>query len=170
MAEERRVRDLMSPVNAYDKIAQTSKVREAILKLRGQSGEARQPRCLVVVDQSNGGGEMVGFITIANIVEALSPRKLHMEDVDLIVSWEGQFMEECRQEGERLVADVMSPVPAVLDINDNLIKAIYTMSKHKVDYLPVVEGLDIVGILSLDDVFADMLRILSDGPAAEGRR
>lgn len=168
MLEERRVRDLMSPVSAYRKIARTSKVREAILKLKTPSG-AERPRCLVVVDQSNGGSEMVGFLTISNIVEALSPRKLHMEDVDLIVSWEGQFMEECRQEGERPVNEVMSPVPAVLDINDNIIKAIYTMSKHRVDFLPVVEGLDIVGILSLDDVFADMLRVISAGAVVEGQ-
>jgi CBS domain-containing protein len=156
MPGERRVRDLMSPVSAYLKICHSEKIRDAILKLKGSN----QPRCLVVVDRSDGAGELKGFLTIANIVGSLSPRKLHMEDMDVIVSWEGQFMEECRLECERRVSEVMSPVPAVLDVNDSIIKAIYTMSKHKVDYLPVVEGLDIVGILSLDDVFADMLRVV----------
>jgi hypothetical protein len=33
----------------------------------------------------------------------------------------------------------------------------------------VVEGLDIVGILSLDDVFADMLRVISAGAVVEGQ-
>lgn len=160
MSADRRVRDLMSPVSAYRKISHTSKIRDAVLKLKGLPG-ADQPRCLVVVDPSDGGGEMVGFLTIANIISGLSPKKLHTEDADLVVSWEGHFVEECRQEGERPVSEVMSPVPAVLEVNDSLIKAVYTMSKHRVDYLPVVEGVDIVGIISLDDVFSDVLRVVA---------
>ena len=96
-------------------------------------------RHLPVVDAQN---HMEGFLTLADLKQALVPSML----------------------GDYTLADMMIKNPMTVDPEDDVEIAAQIIYKHKISGLPVIQGEQLVGILTESDIlraFIDMMGILS---------
>jgi acetoin utilization protein AcuB len=63
------------------------------------------------------------------------------------------------------IRTVMTSSPITVKPDDTLVEAIKKLRRNKIDGLPVVEGLKLVGILSITDILDAFLAIMTGGQA-----
>ena len=91
----------------------------------------------------------------------ISPRDLE-KVLPSILDAEGASEEEYLS-AHTTVKAVMTPSPVTVQPDDTLVEAIRKMRKHKIDGLPVVEGMKLVGILSITDVLDAFIAMMTGG-------
>jgi CBS domain-containing protein len=72
------------------------------------------------------------------------------------------FLDLVKQETRKKVKDVMSPIDPLLKEDDSINKAIFIMFKENIRQPLVTRGGEIIGVLSLMDVFPELLKIAGD--------
>ena len=151
---KKRIKDLMLDLGTLERISPQTKVGEAvkILDERRQSGS---PLFLLVVDEVENEEEILGTLSSNDILANMEPSTKSMEELPIF--WQGQFWEECEAILERPTGEIMSPVTHVIHQSGTLIEAVHLMNSGKIDWLPVVEAGNVVGILFKEDLFNEVL-------------
>jgi CBS domain-containing protein len=73
--------------------------------------------------------------------------------------------EDCERFHRTRIGDVMTPDPITCDLDDNLHEVMGKMSDHQVGQLPVVDGGEVVGVVSVGDV----VKLMYETVEAENR-
>ncbi|GAB6180496.1 hypothetical protein JCM14036_18150 [Desulfotomaculum defluvii] len=143
------IRDIMVPISEYSVVSEHAQVREAINILKksffrdGKGGIVGHRSLLV----SNKKGELVGIVTLRNILKAV------LTKYDLPDSY--LWIYSVNNSGPNMpVKSVMRATKiAFVDIDDDLFKAVDMFLTKKVNSLPVLEKGKLVGIIRTIDVF-----------------
>lgn len=97
------------------------------------------------------------------LVGIISPRDLEKVMPSMLDS-EGASEEEFIAVNTE-IRTVMTASPITVEPDDTLVEAIKKMRRNKIDGLPVVEGMQLVGILSITDILDAFLDIMTGGQA-----
>ncbi|MBU0967926.1 MAG: CBS domain-containing protein [Proteobacteria bacterium] len=169
MIPSKRIKDLMLDLSVLKRVSPQAKVVEAVKLL----DERRQSGCLpflLVVDEVGNKEEILGKLSIDDILAQMEPSTMKMEELPIF--WQSQFWEECEDILQKTTDSIMSPVKHVIHQSATLIEAVHLMNSGGVDWLPVVERENVVGILFKEDLFNEVLAAaqpkddeLSDDPS-----
>jgi CBS domain-containing protein len=168
MATNKNVKDLMIPLEDYPHIPHwftlrqaMAIVREAAIKFEG----AFEPRAVLVFDDKY---QLMGILTIRNIITGLEPRFLqetsHVKiDPNLTFLMDDLLGPAMKEHSQRLVSEVMSPIPATLDGNDPISKALYLMIRENVGLMPVIRAGKVAGMIRFSDLFNEITKVVLGG-------
>jgi len=164
-----KVKDLMIPLVDYPHIPYWFTVRQAIAMIKAAAAEPHskiEPRFVLVFDEKY---QLLGSLGFLEMLMGIEPRFLrqsegtHMQgakstnlDPLLGMLWKDLFGRSCKEEANKPVKEVMTPVKATVKAEDPVVKAVYTMVQTGLEIVPVMEGDTVVGIVRLDDVFKEI--------------
>jgi CheY-like chemotaxis protein len=169
--DEKRVGDVMIPLNEYTTISATETVAAAIAKLRQSFGPKISTsriletghRSLLVFDQK---GQLIGILAILDLLQALLPAYLSAPKPSTADSihysplfWAGMFTHEVRQIAQRKIQALMSPAPPEIQSDATLMEASFLMVNAKVRRMVVKEGPQLVGVIREQDLFFEIERL-----------
>ena len=187
MTAERKVKDIMAPVEEYDMVDIDSQLCDAlsILKRNYESlktqGKGRFHKTLFVTDGDN---NIVGKLSMYDLIRSLVPEPAKAPEISkayhsmlssrsLEVAEEvsdfqehfgwltSTFVELVKQEAHKKVRDVMNPViESVLIEEDRINQAIYVMFKEDVRQQLVHREGKIVGVINLNTIFSELLEVV----------
>lgn len=192
MAEEKKVKDIMAPIEEYDKVDIDSQLCDALSILKRNyetlktKGTGSFHKTLFVTDGDN---NIVGKLSMYDLIRSLVPEPAKAPEISkayhamlssrsLEVAEEvsdfqehfewlsSTFCELVKQEAHKLVRDVMNPViESVLIEEDKLNQAIYVMFKEDVRQQLVHREGKIVGVVNLNAIFSELLEVI--GPECD---
>ena len=151
---EKRVRDIMLELDSFQRILPRTKALDAV-KMLGKRARGKIPQFLLVVDKVGDKEEILGVVSVDDVLGRMEPSTESMEELPIF--WQGQFYQECESLFERTSSEIMSPVTRVIHQSGTLMEAVHIMNFGKFDWLSVVEGEDVVGILLKEDLFKEVL-------------
>lgn len=169
MPHEKRVRDLMIPIEEYETVTADSLVGDAVALLDEALDKPGARRSLLVVDEN---GDAMGILTLRGLIKAIEPR---FSDPDLLphsISWiiedakprtypEGFFTQRSRQEATKRVREVLEKKELItVEAEAPLLKAVHLMLRHNVGRLPVLERGRLVGMIRLNEIFREIARVV----------
>jgi len=165
MANDKKVKDLMIPLEDYPHIPHwftlrqaMAIVREAAIKFEG----AFEPRAVLVFDDKY---QLMGILTLRDIIKGLEPRFLQETslvklDPNLTV-FMGDFLgPNLKEHSQRLVSEVMSPIQATVEGNAPIFKALYLMIQENVGLMPVIQASKVAGMIRLSDLFNEIAQVV----------
>ena len=185
MGEEKRVKDIMSLIEEYGMVDTEARLCDALSILRKNFEQinacvvGKYHKTLFVQDASK---EIVGKLSIYDLIRGLVPETVkkpaHTRDYYKTISsraatvaeevgdlqerfkWlHSTFFDLVRQETQKKVKEVMSPVHPLLEENDSINKAIYVMFKENIRQPLVVRDGEIIGVVTIMDIFPVLLDI-----------
>jgi|UniRef100_A0A7C3Z0Z2 CBS-domain-containing membrane protein len=175
MPSAKKVKDLMIPLVDYPHIPYWFSVRQAIAMIKAAAADREvriEPRFVLVFDEKY---QLLGYLGFKEMLTGIEPRFLrrpeaaHMQgakplelDPLLGVLWEDLFGRGCKEEANKPVKEVMTPVKATVKADDPLVKAAYAMAQAGLEILPVMEEGKVVGIVRLDDIFKEITAAVLD--------
>ncbi|WP_347490690.1 CBS domain-containing protein [Desulfoscipio sp. XC116] len=168
---EKRVSDIMIPVRNYKVVSHSCTVADAVKVLhRGfyQHGNigGQGHRSVIVSDDY---GDPLGMVTFRSVLQALEPFFARADNLSVPTFWEGLFTERCVSEAQKNIKDIMHPINVIaLDTNDTLIKAVHAMIKHKLGTLPVKKNNRLVGMVRVNELFAEVHDLVVGAQSMEG--
>jgi len=163
MPNEKKVKDLMIPLEDYPHIPYwfslrqaMAIVREAAIKFEGSF----EPRAVLVFDEKY---QLMGILTLRDVIKGLEPRFLHetalvKADPSLTVMIGDLFGPGLKEASQKPVSEVMSPIKVTIQSNDPIAKAIFLMIKENVGLMPVIQDNKVAGMIRLSDLF----KVISD--------
>lgn len=190
MGQEKKVKDIMAHIDEYDTIYVEAPICE-VLSILNENYEkikdnvtGKFHKTLMVIDASN---NIVGKLSVYDLIRGLVPepakkpefsrsyysvlssRVLEVADevgqVQERFKWlHSTFFNLVRQECQKKVRDIMSPVHPLLVEEDNINKAIYVMFKENIRQPVVTRKGKIVGVVNIMDIFPVLLEIASGQP------
>ena len=165
---EKRVKDILTPIEEYSTVDANGTVKEAIAVLKKSYCPVEKSQCsghrTVLVHEDC---KLIGLLTFRALLTAIEPRFIKVDQWAVPVFWEGLFTERCREESRKKVKDVMTPLSLVaLAAEDTIIKAVHAMIKHKLGTLPVTKDGQVVGMVRINEIFHEISELMSDQPAA----
>ena len=167
--------DIMTPIDQYVHVPFWYSVREAMAALNKgpkREGCSSIERVVLVFDNAY---NLVGAVRRLNLLQGLEPSFLHTEssktkgqralftvkdDVSLSVVDEDQSQKNMRRRSERPIEDVMTPITETLNVDDQIIKAVFNMAKIEVGVIPVLENNAVVGVVTVDELFKVVATII----------
>lgn len=160
MPHEKRVKDIMIPIEDYSSVSVNNTVKEAIAILKKSfcsldSGECHGHRSVLVFDNEN---KLVGMLNFRALLLAIEPRFLKYEGGPSLFK-EGFFTERAKEEAEKKVKDIMQPIELMtIGADDVILKAVHLMLKNKLGTLPVTRDEKVVGMVRINEVFNEMAK------------
>ena len=169
-----RVGEIMIPVERYPKVTSTSTLRDAVAQMEKATlevgGRRSLPRVLLVFGID---GAFAGVVRRRDIMRGLEPKFLVSEpmeyrkklfDVDIDPNLSEfsheRLVRDVREQSNRPVCDVMRPVPATLDVDDHIMKAIYEMVSNNMSLLPVMRNKQVVGVVRSVELFHEVAGLI----------
>ena len=161
MPYEKKVKDLMIPLEDYPHIPYwftlrqaMAIVREAAVKFEGSF----EPRAVLVFDEKY---QLMGILTLRDIIKGLEPRFLQETslikgDPNLAVLIGDLFGPGLKEASQKPVSEVMSPIKVTIEGSAPIAKAIFVMIKEDVGLMPVMEGGKVMGMIRLSDLFKEI--------------
>jgi CBS domain-containing protein len=161
VVEQKKVKDLMIPLEDYPHIPYwftlrqaMAIVREAAIKFEGSF----EPRAVLVFDEKY---QLLGMLTLRDIIRGLEPRFMHetalvKADPNLTVLMGDLFGPGMREASQKPVSEVMSPIKVTVQGSDLLAKAIFIMIKENVGLMPVIQDGKVAGMIRLSDLFKEI--------------
>ncbi|MBS1263197.1 MAG: hypothetical protein MAG715_00367 [Methanonatronarchaeales archaeon] len=134
-------------------------LREAAETLRGH-GISGAP----VVER----GDLVGVLSEGDVVKALRtgelgyglwfPSPFELVEVPLrnLIRWR-KLRDELEESGDLYVGDVMTESVKTASPNDTVEDAAETMTRHRINRLPVLRGGEVVGIVTREDIIRGLV-------------
>jgi CBS domain-containing protein len=165
MPNDKKVKDLMIPLEDYPHIPYwfslrqaMAIVRETAIKYEGQF----EPRALLVFDEKY---QLMGILTLRDIIKGLEPRFMQetgliKADPNLAVLMGDLFGPGLKEASQKPVSEVMSPIKVTVNGEDPITKPLYMMIKENVGLIPVMQDGKVAGILRLSDLFGEISRIV----------
>jgi CBS-domain-containing membrane protein len=185
MAAEKTVKDMMNPIEEYDRIDVDAPLCDAlaVLKRNHEKLKAGDPgrfhKTLLVTDASK---KIIGKFSIYDLTRGLVPESAKHPEVfsgraissrALEVADEiGEFQERfkwlhatffdlVKQEAHKTVRDIMSPFESVLNEDDKMNQAVYILFKEGLRQQLVTRDGETVGVVNLMSVFRELLETVS---------
>lgn len=167
-AGEKRVMDVMIPVEDYNTLTEEDTVGDAIAKLKESFSPAIStsrimelgPRSLLVFDYT---GRVNGLLTSMDLLVGIIPGYLKDSKVSMADSvryspmfWNGVFKREVQNIARKKIKEIMSPAPLTIEGETNLMEAAYMMVKNNVMRLVVVRLGKVIGVIRDQDLFFAM--------------
>ena len=166
--KEKKVRDLMKPLESYSSVSSDTTIKNAIYILKNSIAAVQNsnPNYLMVFENKS----LVGFVGIQELFASIQPPNLRD---DWYRGWnvsgwaaeptfmQGLFTSLCLDVAEKPVRDIMEPVTTAVNTDSTLEEAVFKFFKEKRDMFPVVENERLVGVLTSGDLFAEMVNIIS---------
>jgi CBS domain-containing protein len=165
MANDKKVKDLMIPLKDYPHIPYwftlrqaMAIVREATIKFEGSF----EPRAVLVFDEKY---QLMGMLTLRDIIKGLEPKFLQETslvkmDPNLTVLMGDLFGTNMREQSQRPVSEVMSPILVTVDGSAPIVKALYLMVKENVGLMPVIQDGKVAGMVRLSDLFGEIATVV----------
>ncbi len=165
MPYEKKVKDLMIPLEDYPHIPYwftlrqaMAIVREAAIKFEGSF----EPRAVLVFDEKY---QLMGILTLRDIIKGLEPKFLQEStlvkmDPSLTVMMGDLFGPKMKEESQKPVSEVMSPIKVTINAQDPIAKALFLMIKENVGLMPVMQDNKVVGMIRLSDLFGEISKIV----------
>ena len=162
MPFEKLVKDFMRPLGRYNWVNEQQPLKEALRMLA--AGNDLNCATLIVVGRAEGGEEVIkGFLTTTELVFGAMGKFLKGAENIGPVFWPGQLKVACQHELEKKVGEIMVPVTTCVRSDEMLTEAIFLMKKYNLRMLPVVEKEEVTGLLHLDDILQEIIRIAASG-------
>jgi len=171
MNNEKRIRDLMNPVESYITIAADTQFKHVVAAIKhclfSRDKEPEPLNSTILVFDN---GLLVGTITIRDLLRAIEPQYLKSGNYrgwnidsswSIPVFWEGLFTERSLEATSKKARDIMCTVEFELDPDDPIIKAVYGCTKHQADALPVMEGGLLTGIIDNTTIFNELASLVN---------
>jgi CBS-domain-containing membrane protein len=185
MAAEKTVKDIMNPIEEYDKVDVEAQLCDALAILKRnheklKSGDAGHfHKTLFVIDASK---KIVGKVSMYDLIRGLVPESVKQPEVFSaraissraleVADQVGDFQERFRwvnatffdlvkQEAHKKVKDIMSSVDPVLKEDDKMNLAIYILFKDGVRQQLVERNGEIVGVINLMVLLNEFLETVS---------
>jgi len=192
MAEGKKVKDIMAPIEEYDMVDIDSQLCDALSILKRNyetlktQGTGRFHKTLFVTDNDN---NIVGKLSMYDLIRGLVPEPAKAPEISkayhamlssrsLEVAEEvsdfqehfewlsSTFSELVKQEAHKKVKDLMKPIlESVLIEDDKPNQAIYVMFKEDVRQQLVHREGKIVGVINLNAIFSELLEVV--GPECD---
>ena len=165
---ERKVGDVMVPIESYSTINQDQTVKDAILKLKDSfSTTVTTSRIMETLHRSmlvfDDKGKVKGVLTPGDIIEGLKPAYLRAPKISMAdtiefspMFWTGMFSTQVKDLAKMKIKQIMSPAPPTIDVGENLMEAAHTMMENKVARLAVTRGGEVVGVIRHQDMFFEI--------------
>lgn len=153
---EKRIKDLMLDPASFDRVFLRTKVSEAV-RMMDEKRRSRCPSFLLVVNEGENKEEILGMLSMNDVLYHMESSAQSMEELPIF--WRGQFQEECEVLLRSTTGEIMSPVTLVIDQNGTLMEAVHLVNSGEIDWLPVVEGEEVVGILLKEDLFREVIAV-----------
>ncbi len=173
--QNKLVRDLMVPIEDYPCIPDTLTIGDSIAEMTVQiarrGGRLSLPRVALVFDEDF--SKLLGMLRRRDIMRGLEPaymgggplkyaRKLFDIEVDPNLSELSYdtLITGIRKRSRRLAKDYMSPIKAVIQHDDHMMKAMCEMVEHNTSLLPVIEKGNVVGVIASVDVLSEIALVI----------
>jgi len=169
--EEKKVVDIMIPLEAYTTIDTESTVREGIEKLK-KSFESFTTtskvmetghRSILVFDRTGG---LAGILSILDLIAAIRPAYLSAPKPSMADSlqyspmfWTGLFTSQAKALMNKKIGDIMSDPPPSVDEETNLMEAADMMYTTRARRLGVTRKGKVVGVVREQEIFFEIARI-----------
>ena len=170
--EMRQVGEIMIPLKEYPHLPVWSSMFEAIemmyqaeLVVRGRTS---LPRILLLFDLD---GSIAGTVRRRDLMRGMEPRfllgqslrqriKLFDIEVDPHLSelWPDKWVEGIKEQVDRPVTDVMTPIERTIDHDELVMNAVYEMVNHDLIILPVLQDGKVAGVIRTVDVFRELAK------------
>jgi len=133
-------------------------VREATVKFEGSF----EPRAVLVFDEKY---QLMGILALRDIIIGLEPKFLQETslikmDPSLTVLLGDFCGPKMKEQSQKPVSEVMSPIKVTVNASDPIAKALYLMIKENLGLIPVMQGGKVTGILRLSDLFDEISKIV----------
>lgn len=175
-----RVGDIMVLLESYPCVEPAATLLEAVAVLESKqievAGERSLARALLVMDARQ---RLVGVVRRRDIMRGLetgflrAPPAIYRQQVldvgidpSLVVFTE-QLAKRMRARASTPVCEVMRPVPAAVDVEDHIIKAVCELLASASDLLPVTRRGRVVGVVRSVELFRELAHILVAAAALE---
>jgi CBS domain-containing protein len=165
LAEKLVVRDFAIPLERYPHVLESGTLHEAVAAIQshtfGQKERLRYSEALVL----NGNNQLVGRVTIRNILEGLDPHLVPKikgfqgrgaEFPNLTFLWGDAFFRDCGKQAGRSIKELVTPIPQSVKGEDSLLKALSIMLAANESALPVIEQDRIQGVIRLEEIFTEL--------------
>lgn len=171
MPLSRSVRDIHIPLAEYPNVLDTASLHDAFIVLREGLATGRRYRHVLVLDAQH---RLVGLLGMRDMLRGLFPDYLRTRELDhhaqgavpdfpsLTLIWAQTCHSQCKQAAKKPVRDFMGTVPVEVGIDDPITKAAYLMVIRDISMLPVVEGVRLVGVVRMIDVFNEAAKAVLD--------
>jgi predicted transcriptional regulator len=165
MPAEKKVKDLMIHLEDYPHIPYwftlrqaMAIVREAAIKFEGSF----EPRSVLVFDEKY---QLMGILTLRDIIKGLEPKFLQegglvKMDPSLTVLIGDLFGPKIKEEAQKQVSEVMSPIKVTVNAEDSIAKALALMIKEDVGMMPVMQDNKVAGMVRLSELFQEISKII----------
>jgi CBS domain-containing protein len=165
MSYHKTAKDLMIPLEDYPHIPYwftmrqaMAIIREAAIKFEGQF----EPRAVLVFDEKY---QLMGILTLRDIITGLEPKFLQETslikmDPSLTVLMGDFCGPKMKEQSQRPVSEVMSPIKVTVNAEDPITKPLYLMIKENVGLIPVMQVGKVAGMLRLSDLFGEISKIV----------
>lgn len=165
MPYDKKVRDLMIPLEDYPHIPYwftlrqaMAIVREATIKFEGTF----EPRAVLVFDEKY---QLMGMLTLRDIIKGLEPRFLKESalikaDPSLTVLMGDLFGPGLKEASQKPVSEVMSPIRVTARADDPIAKALALMILQNVGMMPVMQDNKVAGMVRLSELFQEISKIV----------
>jgi CBS domain-containing protein len=155
MPNQKKVREVMIPLEDYPHIPQWFSLRQAVAIVRESSikyAGVFKPRAVLVLNEDH---RLVGILTLRDLLKGLKPDFLRV-DVTLAAQMDDWLGPDLKKQADRPVSEVMGPVKASVQADDSLVKALYLIIKENVGTMPVLEEDKVVGMVRLTELFLEI--------------
>jgi DNA-binding response OmpR family regulator len=165
---EKKVGDVMVPIESYSTINQDQTVKDAVLKLKDAFSTTvttsrimeTMHRSMLVFDDK---GKVKGILVLGDMLEGLKPAYLRAPKFSMAdtiefspMFWTGMFSTQVKELAKMKIKQIMSPAPPTIDVGENLMEAAHAMLENKVARLAVTRGGEVVGVIRHQDMFFEI--------------
>lgn len=170
-ARERRVTEVMIPIERYTCIQASCTVRQGIEELKKSSegfvssGLVMESghRAVLVFD----GQELVGVLTMRNLIQAATPGHLLSESGALLpctkyspMFWTGFFEARIRELESKKVREIMNPRSPVVSCEANLMEVAVLLCEENRRRVAVERDGKIIGVVREQELFQEISRLI----------
>jgi CBS domain-containing protein len=165
MPYSKKIKDLMIPLEDYPHIPYwftlrqaMAIVREAAIKFEGSF----EPRAVLVFDEKY---QLMGMLTLRDIIRGLEPKfakdsGIIKADPNLAVLMGDMFGPNMREQSQKPVSEVMSPIQVTVNGDDPITKALFLMIQGNVGMMPVLLEKKVVGMVRMNELFKEISEVV----------
>lgn len=155
------VKDIMEPITT-NWLSPDMTLEEAVCKMEqtkwGTVGASVNG--MVVLED---GKKLVGVLSIMNVIRAVIPSYLVLDENLSGFTWDGMIEERTEKARGRKVRDIMSASFLTITPEATLMRCADTMIEHHLQRIPVVEKTgQVVGIVHIRDLYMAITKSMSD--------
>jgi DNA-binding NarL/FixJ family response regulator len=165
MPYNKKVKDFMIPLEDYPHIPYwftlrqaMAIVREAAIKFEGSF----EPRAVLVFDEKY---QLMGMLTLRDIIKGLEPKfakdtGIIKADPSLAVLMGDMFGPNMKEQSQKPVSEVMSPIRVTVNGDDPITKALFLMIQENVGMMPVLLEKKVVGMVRMNELFKEISAVV----------